>query len=402
MQAVVLAAGEGTRLRPLTFTKPKVMLPIANKPILEHLIDELVKAGIDEVVLIVGYKDERVRNHFGKEWNNVSIEYATQRKQQGTADALKAASHLVNDEFLMLNGDAIVSSNDITKIVKANGNVIAVKEVPNPQDFGVVEIQNGFVKSIIEKPEKPATNLINAGIYKFDEKILDYVERTQLSIRGEYEITESISLAIANNEKFKAVRIEEWIDIGYPWDMLKANEYMLNKIERKIEGKIEENVVIKGKVVVGEDTIIKSGSYIVGPTIIGKNCEIGPNSYIRPYTTIGNNCHIGICEIKNSIVMTNTKIPHFNYVGDSIIGENCNFGAGTKIANLRLDDKEIHVSIKGRKIPTGRRKLGAVVGDNVKTGINVSINVGCMIGNDVFLAPHTKVEGFIEPYSKVF
>lgn len=402
MQAVILAAGEGQRLRPLTFTKPKVMLPIANKPILEHLLNELIKAGIDELILVVGYKDEKIRNYFGKEWNGISIKYTMQRKQLGTADALKTTSHLINDEFLMLNGDAIVSSEDIAKIIETNGNVMAVKEVPNPQDFGVVEIQNGYVKAIIEKPEKPTSNLINAGVYKFDKEIFDFIDKTQPSIRGEYEITDSISLAITNNEKFKSVEIKEWIDIGYPWDMLKANKYMLNKIEGKIEGEIEENVCIKGKVVVGEGTRVKSGTYIIGPVIIGENCEIGPNSYIRPYTTIGNNCHIGISEIKGSIIMSNTKIPHFNYVGDSIIGENCNLGAGTKIANLRLDEKEVYVSVKGKKIPTGRRKFGAIIGDNVKTGINVSINVGCMIGNDVFIAPHTKVEGFIEPYSKVF
>ncbi|RLI73499.1 glucose-1-phosphate thymidylyltransferase [Archaeoglobales archaeon] len=402
MQAVILAAGEGTRLRPLTYTRPKVMLPIANKPILEHLISELIKVGINEIVLVVGYKDETIRDHFGKEWNGIKISYSMQRKQLGTADALKSASHLVNNEFLMLNGDAIVGNKDIEEILKVDGNVIAVKKVNNPQDFGVVEIENGNVKSIIEKPEKPISNLINAGVYKFDKKIFDFIEKTKPSIRGEYEITDSISLAIKQGEMFKAVEIEEWIDIGYPWDMLKANEYVLNKIKGKIEGDVEKNVSIKGEVIVGENTIIKSGSYIVGPVIIGENCEIGPNSYIKPFTAIGDNCRIGICEIKNSIIMSNTKIPHFNYVGDSIIGENCNLGAGTKIANLRLDEKEIYVSVKGKKIPTGRRKFGAVIGDNVKTGINVSINVGCMIGNDVFIAPHTKVDGFVESYSKIW
>ena len=402
MQAVILAAGEGTRLRPLTYTRPKVMLPIANKPILEHLISELIKVGINEIVLVVGYKDETIRDHFGKEWNGIKISYSMQRKQLGTADALKSASHLVNNEFLMLNGDAIVGNKDIEEILKVDGNVIAVKKVNNPQDFGVVEIENGNVKSIIEKPEKPISNLINAGVYKFDKKIFDFIEKTKPSIRGEYEITDSISLAIKQGEMFKAVEIEEWIDIGYPWDMLKANEYVLNKIKGKIEGDVEKNVSIKGEVIVGKDTIIKSGSYIVGPVIIGENCEIGPNSYIKPFTAIGDNCRIGICEIKNSIIMSNTKIPHFNYVGDSIIGENCNLGAGTKIANLRLDEKEIYVSVKGKKIPTGRRKFGAVIGDNVKTGINVSINVGCMIGNDVFIAPHTKVDGFVESYSKIW
>jgi len=405
VQGVVLAAGEGTRMRPLTYTRPKVMLPVANKPILEHLIIELKKAGLEEVVLVVGYRDETIRQHFG-DGNSlgIDIKYVTQRKQLGTANALKSASHLLEDEFLMLNGDAIVNSEDIKKVISGKSMVLAVKEVENPQDFGVVEIKDGRVVRIVEKPEKPPTNLINAGVYRFTKDILEFVEKTPISRRGEYEITDSIQLAINAGLEFKAVKIDEWIDVGYPWDLLKANKEMLTKIgEGRIEGEVEEGAVIKGNVVVGEGSVVRAGSYIIGPTIIGKNCVIGPNCFIRPYTSIGDNCHVGnAVEIKNSIIMSNTKVPHLNYVGDSIVGENCNFGAGTKIANLRLDGKEIYVSVKGKKIPTGRRKFGAVVGDNVKTGINVSINVGTLIGNDVFIAPHVKVEGCIEPFTRVF
>jgi bifunctional UDP-N-acetylglucosamine pyrophosphorylase/glucosamine-1-phosphate N-acetyltransferase len=379
------------------------MLPIANKPILEHLIGELSKAGIREAVLVVGYKDETIRNHFGNEWDGVKIRYATQRRQLGTADALKAAFHLISNEFLMLNGDAIVGGEDVKRIVKAGSMVVSVKEVKNPQDFGVVEIRDEKVVRILEKPEMPPNNLINAGVYYFKKEVLDAVEQTQLSKRGEYELTDSIQLAIDGGLEFKAVEIDLWIDVGYPWDLLDANEQMLKNLSGEIRGEVEEGAVIKGNVVVGEGTIIRVGSYIIGPTIIGRNCTIGPNCFIRPYTSIGNNCHIGAAvEIKNSIIMTNTNIPHLNYVGDSIIGENCNFGAGTKIANLRLDEKEIYVSIKGKKVSTGRKKFGAVIGDNVKTGINVSINIGTMVGNDVYIAPHAKVEGCVEPFARVF
>ncbi len=392
-------------MHPLTYTRPKVMLPVANKPILEHLIIELKKAGVDEAVLVVGYRDETIRQHFGDGSRpGVNIRYVTQRKQLGTADALKSASHLLEDQFLMLNGDAIVKSEDIKKIISNKSMVISVKEVENPQDFGVVEIKDNKVVRILEKPEKPPTNLINAGVYLFTKDILEFVEKTPLSRRGEYEITDSIQLAINAGFEFKAVKIDTWIDVGYPWDLLKANEEMLSNVEEsRIEGEIEDGAVIKGSVIVGEGTVIRAGAYIIGPVIIGKNCVIGPNCFIRPYTSIGDNCHVGnAVEIKNSIIMSNTKVPHLNYVGDSVIGENCNFGAGTKIANLRLDGKEIYVSVKGKKIPTGRRKFGAVIGDNVKTGINVSINVDTFIGNDVFIAPHVKVEGCIEPFTRVF
>jgi len=404
VQAIVLAAGEGTRMRPLTYTKPKVMLPIANKPILEHLIVELRKAGIKDIILVVGYKDEVIRNHFkdGSDWD-VNITYVSQKVQMGTADALKSAMHLIDDEFIMLNGDNIVSYEDIKKIAKTDGFAIGVKEVENPQDFGVVNIKDGLVREIVEKPEEPASNLINAGVYKFKSEIVEYLEKTPMSKRGEYEITDTIQLAINDGLEFKAVQIEEWIDIGYPWDLLKANEILVRKIKPEIRGEVEEGAVIKGDVFIDEGTLVRAGSYIMGPVVIGKNCVIGPNCFIRPYTSIGDNCHIGaFVEVKNSIIMSNTNVPHLNYVGDSIIGENCNLGAGTKIANLRLDGKEVYAVVKGRRIPTCRRKFGAVIGDNVKTGINVSINVGTMIGNDVYIAPSAVVEGYIEPYSRLF
>jgi bifunctional UDP-N-acetylglucosamine pyrophosphorylase/glucosamine-1-phosphate N-acetyltransferase len=152
-------------------------------------------------------------------------------------------------------------------------------------------------------------------------------------------------------------------------------------------------------VVIGKNTVVKSGSYIEGPVIIGEGCRIGPNCYIRSSTTIGNNCHIGAgVEVKNSIIMNNSDVPHLNYIGDSVIGEGCNFGAGTKIANLRLD--EANITVTG--IDTKRHKLGAIIGDNVKTGINSCINVGTVIGNNTFIGPGMVVRGNILPNTKLF
>ena len=193
--------------------------------------------------------------------------------------------------------------------------------------------------------------------------------------------------------------IKSWLDLSYPWDLLPANESLLAGIKSQNLGEVEENAVIKEAVSIGKGTAIRSGAYIEGPVIIGEGCDIGPNCYIRPHTSIGDGCHVGAAvEIKNSIIMKGSKIPHHNYVGDSIIGEQCNFGAGTKIANLRLDKKNIQVA----GIDTGRRKLGAIIGDRVETGINVSINVGCVIGNNTFIGPGAVVSGVILPNSKVF
>jgi NDP-sugar pyrophosphorylase family protein len=192
--------------------------------------------------------------------------------------------------------------------------------------------------------------------------------------------------------------IKEWTDLSYPWDLLSANKSLLAGLEPSKQGEVEANVTINGTVAIGQKTIIRSGAYINGPVIIGEGCEIGPNCFIRPATSIGDFCHIGAAvEVKNSIIMKGTKIPHHNYVGDSVIGEQCNLGAGTKIANLRLDKKNIGIS----GVDTGRRKLGAIIGDHVETGINASINVGCVIGNNTFIGPGAVVSGVISPNSKI-
>ena len=400
MKAIILAAGEGSRMRPLTYVRPKVMLPIANKPILEHLLIEASKAGIEEFIFVVGYKDEQVRDYFanGEKWG-VSIAYANQRKQLGTADALKMIEGLVEGNFLVMNGDIIVNRKDIKKLAGKNDNTLSVIEVKDARDLGVVELSEGKVVQIYEKEAKPPSHMANAGLYLFTPEIFSAISMTAKSSRGEYEITDSLRLLMDKGHDIAYQKINYWLDLSYPWDLLPANESLLAGIKVQNSGEVEENVVMKGVVAIGKNTVVKSGSYIVGPVIIGQNCEIGPNCYIRPYTAIGDSCHIGgAVEVKNCIIMRGSKLPHHNYVGDSIIGEECNFGAGTKIANLRLDKKEIWVA----DINTGRRKLGAIIGDRVETGINASINVGSMIGNNTFIGPGALASGVILPNSRIF
>jgi len=400
LKAIILAAGEGSRMRPLTYTRPKVMLPIANKPILEHLLVEANKAGIEEFIFVVGYHDKQVRDYFGngEKWG-VNIVYANQRKQLGTADALKMIEGLAEGNFLVINGDILVSRKDIKKLASRSDNTMSVIEVEDTTDLGVVELREGKVVHIYEKEVEPPSRMANAGLYLFTPEIFAALSRTSKSPRGEYELTDSLQLLMERGQDISSQKIGYWLDLSYPWDLLSANEALLTGIKTQNLGEIEENVVIKGEVAVGKNTVIKSGSYLVGPVAIGENCQIGPNCYIRPYTSIGDNCHIGnAVEVKNSIIMKDTDFPHHNYVGDSVIGEGCNFGAGTKIANLRLDKKEIWVA----GINTRRRKLGAIIGDGVQTGINASINVGSMIGNNTFIGPGAVVSGVISPNSKIF
>ncbi len=398
--AVILAAGEGSRMRPLTYTRPKVMLPIANRPILEHLLIEARAAGIGEFILVVGYHDEQLRGYFGdgQRWD-VSIRYSSQRRQAGTADAVRTVEGMVGDRFLLLNGDMVVNRKDIARVLKKETTTIGVIEVSDTRELGLLEVTGTRVVRIHEKVQEAPSNLANAGLYLLTAEVFAAIARTPKSPRGEYELPAALQLMIDRGTRVGVQKIGYWLDLSYPWQLLGANEALLAGLEPAIEGEVEANAVIKPPVAIGAGTVVRSGSYVVGPVIIGRDCGIGPNCYIRPSTSIGDGCHIGASvEIKNTIVMSNSAVPHLSYVGDSIIGEGCNLGAGTKIANLRLDEKDISVA----GVNTRRRKFGAVLGDGVKTGINASINLGTMIGNGAFVGPGAVVSGVVAPGSRVF
>jgi len=392
MECVILAAGEGKRMRPLTAKRPKVMLPLVNRPMLEHLVIAARDAGITDFVFVVGYGEREIRRHFGdgSAWG-IHVEYAPQRQQNGTADAVRAARELVTDTFLVLNGDMILKSDDIVNLSRGSSPCMGVSTTDHPQDYGVVLTENDLITSLEEKSQNPRSNLINAGAYLFNSDIFGMIDRVRSSPRGELELTDALTEPIAE-KKLHAYNLSYWMDVGHPWDMLDANTTLMGQIASENHGTIEDGVSLKGVVVVGEGSIIKTGTYIEGPCIIGKNCRIGPHAYIRGATGIGDDCHVGHCsELKNSIIMSGTKIPHFNYIGDSIIGSGCNFGAGTKIANLRHDHATVRICGKD----TRRKKFGAVVGDGVQFGINCSVNVGTMIGSNALFGPNSYIEGCI-------
>ncbi|MFW9880356.1 MAG: bifunctional sugar-1-phosphate nucleotidylyltransferase/acetyltransferase, partial [Candidatus Thorarchaeota archaeon] len=364
MKAVILAAGEGKRLRPITSLKPKPMISLLGKPLLEYTILGLKEANIDEILLIVGYKQDKIKEYFEKasHYLKVKIDYITQEKYLGTAHAASYAKDFVKDEdFLMMYGDIFVDPEIFKHLHqkfeknKYDG-LISLIEVANPQNYGIITLDsNNLVKNIIEKPtlEKNAGNLANAGIFMFNQLIFEAIEKTQKSIRDEYEFTDSMQILINEfNVKIIGFTLENyfWNDIGLPWQLFEVNKFLLDRIRKQIFGKIEENVSTQGNLYIGKGTTIKSGSYIQGPCYIGENNLIGPNAFIRSYTTIENNCHIGMSEVKNSIIYSNTSVPHFNYIGDSILCENINLGAGTKISNLRFDNKSIKMNINNKLI----------------------------------------------------
>ncbi|MFX1518647.1 MAG: bifunctional sugar-1-phosphate nucleotidylyltransferase/acetyltransferase [Promethearchaeota archaeon] len=393
MKAVILAAGKGTRMEPFTLSRPKPLILVGGKPLIEHTITALKNSGITEIIIVIGHLKTQMQNYFENVFTqalqDLKIKLVEQKEQKGTAHALKFVEEFVDEVFMLINGDIITSEKNFKEILichdRKTAPIFSLTQVADPSNFGIVDLDaNGIIKKIIEKPaaEKAPSNLANAGIYILPTQIFDAVRETPVSSRDEYELTDSIQLLIDNGISFYGHTLSKWwIDCGLPWDLLTTNEHILKESKLVIEGEVEKGATLKGTVGVGKNTIIRAGTYIQGPVLIGKDSEIGPNNYIRPYTCIGDDVRIGnAVEIKNSIILNHTRIGHLSYVGDSIIGENCNFGAGTKVANLRLDNRTVRVTIKGKRVDSERRKLGILMGDNVKTGINVSFMPGVKVG----------------------
>lgn len=408
MKGYILTAGEGVRMRPLTSNIPKPLLPVAGRPFLEHNIESLKAAGIKDLILLVGWKANRVREHFGdgKDYG-VKIEYVEQKERLGTAHAIGMVEGRTDGPFLCLYGDVVLTKKSVNGMLahykKVKGSVIALASVLDPKRYGCVEVEDGVVKSIVEKPESPTSNLVNAGAYVLEPEIFDAIRSTGKSVRGEYEVTDSFRILMDKKHLFAHKLTGEWIDVARPWDLLEANRILMADIESEVEGDVSERAELRGPVQVRKGSVVGPGSVVIGPAIIGEDTEVGPNAYIRPSTYVGDGCKVGnAVEVKNSIVMDGTKIPHLSYVGDSVIGERCNLGAGTKVANLRLDEREVSVIIDGRRTSSGRRKLGVIMGDDVKTGINATIDVGTIIGEETFIGMGAVVNGTIAPRSKVF
>jgi len=407
VKGYILAAGEGVRMRPLTSNIPKPLLPVAGKPFLEHNIDALKDAGIKDIVLLIGWKAHRIREHFGDgKAFGVRIDYVEQKERLGTAHAIGMVKDRMDSAFLCLYGDVVLTKESVKGLVqhhkKVKGSVMALTTVEDPSRYGCIKAEDGVVMDIVEKPEVPEGNMVNAGAYILEPEIFDAISETKKSPRGEFEVTDSFKILMKKTHLYTHRLEGEWIDVARPWDLLEANRILMKGLETNIEGEVSENATVVGAMQVGKGSHVKAGSYIEGPVIIGKDCEIGPNAYIRPSTSIGDNCKVGnAVEVKNSIVMDHTKIPHLSYVGDSVIGERCNFGAGTKVANLRLDEKEVMVVVDGAKTGSGRRKLGVIMGDDVKTGINATIDVGTIIGEGTFIGIGALARGTISPRSKI-
>lgn len=382
MKAVILAAGKGARMQPLTLTMSKGMIPVANKPLLAWTCEFLDFC--DEILMVVNRLQKDVIDYFS---TNKKVRFVFQDKPLGTGHALLQAEKFmeaysakqpVGEKFIVVYGDDIYGRHDIENISQLDELALSSFVSERPELYAVISPNNGFVQELVEKPVHPKTNLVSCGLYLFDERIFAALKKIGLSPRGEYELTDAIRLLIDEGVKIKDHNIKTWVPLSYPWNILDANKYLLDEFGTNTHSSVE----------------IRPGAVIEKPVAIDAGSVIGPNCFIRKYSSIGKNCKIGqAVEIKNSIVMDNTFVSHLSYVGDSIVGRNCNVGGGALFANLRLDEKNVKMEINGTRVDTGKKKLGAIIGDNVKLGARVTVMPGKRIWPNLLIpACHTVEE----------
>ncbi len=404
MKAVLLAAGAGERLMPITATRPKHLIKVAGKPILQFCLEAVKNAGITEAIIVTHYMGEAIHGYFGNgEKLGLKISYVEQKAILGTGNAAEVAEPYVDGDFVLIYGDLLFGQDAVKDVVSSfrkgkTAAVMAVVPVERPENYGIIEHDTeGKVKRIVEKPAagKASSNLANAGIYAFSKDVFDKIKQTTTSIRGEWELTDAITLLAQDGKTVLAAQLskDDWFDVGRPWDLLDANVWALKRMDHKVLGTVEQGAHLIGPVSIAESARVRSGAYIEGPVFIDEEADIGPNCYIRSGTSLGKKTRVGnSCEIKNSILMDGTHAGHLSYVGDSILGEKCNLGAGTIIANLRFDDGCIKMMVKDKLVDTGRRKLGAILGDNVKTGIKSLFMPGVKVGANTWVGANFMVE----------
>lgn len=330
LKGIILHGGHGTRLRPLTHTGPKQLLPIANKPMSQFCLESMMDAGVKEIAIIIGGNgSQKVKEYYGNgEKFGVKITYVEQDYPRGIAHAIRLCKDFVNNEkFLVFLGDNIIQKSIAEYSISFEKSdaaaLILLCKVDNPSRFGIAEVKDGQILRIMEKPKDPPSNLAVTGIYFLTPKIFDVIDRLKPSWRNEYEITDALHMLLKENNKIiYNIITDYWKDTGTPDDIIHANGAILEKMKPYFSGKKESKVTITGNVMVGEGTIIKTGVKIIGPAIIGKNCMIEPNTLIGPNTSIGDNSRIALCDINNSIVMEGCNIECNVKIRNSIIAYN--------------------------------------------------------------------------------
>jgi glucose-1-phosphate thymidylyltransferase len=323
MKGIILHGGHGTRLRPLTHTGPKQLLPIANKPMSQFCLEAITETGITDIAIIVGgLGSNKVREYYGNgEKFGVNITYIEQDEPRGIAHAIRLCKEFVNDEkFLVFLGDNIIQKSIIDFVENFKNSdydaTVLLCEVDNPSRFGIADIENDKIIKITEKPKNPTSNLAVTGIYLLTPVIFEIIDDLKPSWRNELEITDALDNLLKQNNNISFEKITDyWKDTGTPEDIIHANGEIIKKILEHNENKIKSYIV-------GENTIIESNVKINGLVMIGANCHISAGSSIGPNVSVGDNTTISVSSIENSIIMENCKINSTANIKNSIIANN--------------------------------------------------------------------------------
>ncbi|MUW13235.1 NTP transferase domain-containing protein [Halorubrum sp. CBA1125] len=386
MKAVVLAAGKGERLWPLTENRPKPMIPVANRPILEHIVDALETAGIDEAVFVVGSNRERIQSYFedGRDWG-VDISYVVQDQQLGTGHALLQAESYVGESFVALNGDRIVSAEIVERVWarhrETDDPVVGVTKTANPSRYGVVEFDGRDVAGIEEQPipELAKSDFINAGVYAFTPDIFGAIR--QIDSHGEQALTDALKPFI-EDRRLRAVRYRGlWLDVSEPWDLLTVNDALISARgppESTAESAtIDDTAVVADAAVLGDGTTVHPQAAVLQSTTAGDNVSVGPGAIIE-----------------NAILLPDATVQAGAVVRDCIVGANTTIGPNTTIEGGTTDvvlDDTVYQDVS----------FGALVGDNVAIGGNVTVAPGAIVGNNATVEGATRVSGRIADSSHV-
>jgi len=408
----MLAGGTGKRVFPLAVNKPKPMFEILGKPLIQHVIETVREAGLKDFIIVTGHNGEQIKEYLA-DGNKlgVNIEYTVQKEALGMANALETAKDLVEDNFFVVNADDIFESSLIEEMAKQfkEGSAditLSCKPVKETWKYGIIQIENDKVTKFVEKPPRgrEPSDLAVVGVYILTRKIFDYYKGIPVS---DHQYEDAIQRFIQDKNIVRAVSYEGFFaGYKYPWDLFTINEHLMDALIKKqmIEEDVDisERAQVEGKVWIRRGTKIFEGACIKGPCYIGSTSLIGNNCLVRNYSSIGNDCVVGFSsEIKNSLIGNNCWF-HMNYVGDSIISDNCLFGAGATTANFRFDEKNVRLRIEGKTVDSGRDKLGIIVGDNCKTGINASLSPGIKIGPYSVVGPGVYLQSDLEPGRIIF
>jgi len=381
MEAVILAAGKGVRLSPLTDEIPKPMLPLGDTTILGNIFKVFKSSGIEKISIIVGHKSEIIEDYIRNCNYEIDINFIEQKERLGTGHALMIASEYVNSDFICVYGDLLFKEDLIASLLskfKTSDSIaiMALTKSDTPEFFGSVLVDRDEVVGIFEKSDNPPSNLINTGIYCFKKEAFSYINKTKISPRGEYELTDSLKMMIESGNKVRWIPLEgKWLDIGRPWDLIDANMFFLESVKNYAS----KNSEVSSDSKIGFPSYIDSGtiidsSEIISPCLISKNVKVGNNSkiassVIRKDVKIGENC-----VIENSVIMDSVKIGDNSVVSFSIIGDHSDIG--NNVVFQSESQKSIQVKIKGEFVDSNRTQLGAIVGKNVKIEDNLIIKPG--------------------------